>query len=129
MSDTTTLSMCRSGAMTAESDIRAASQKRSARRRAPTLCRMKFGVLGPLEVRDDAGALVDLGGRQPRTLLAMLLASGGRSVSVDAIVDCIWGEDPPQSATGTLHSYVSRLRRRLGADVPLRYDDAGYRLE
>jgi DNA-binding SARP family transcriptional activator len=90
---------------------------------------MEFGVLGPLEVRDDAGALVDLGGRQPRTLLAMLLAASGRAVSVDAIVDCIWGDDPPQSATGTLHSYVSRLRRRLGTAAPLVHDDAGYRLE
>jgi DNA-binding SARP family transcriptional activator len=89
---------------------------------------MRFGVLGPLEAHDADGAPVDLGGRQPRTLLAMLLAAGGRAVTVDAIVDGIWGEEPPSSATGTLQSYVSRLRRRLGADAPLVFDDAGYHL-
>jgi DNA-binding SARP family transcriptional activator len=90
---------------------------------------MRFGLLGPLEVLDTAGTPVDVGGRQPRTLLAVLLAAGGRSVTADAIVDAIWGEDPPPSATGTLHSYVSRLRRHLGPDAPLVLDDAGYHLD
>src|SRR5690606_13921049 len=46
-----------------------------------------------------------------------------------AIVDAIWGEEPPASATGTLQSYVSRLRRRLGDQASLVWDDAGYRLD
>jgi DNA-binding SARP family transcriptional activator len=90
---------------------------------------MRFGLLGPLEVVDGEGAPVDVGGRQPRTLLAVLLAAGGRSVTVDAIVDAIWGEEPPASATGTLQSYVSRLRRCIGTEASLVFDDAGYHLE
>jgi DNA-binding SARP family transcriptional activator len=89
----------------------------------------RFGILGPLEVLDEDGRALDIGGRQPRTLLAVLLVASGRSVTVDAIVDAIWGEEPPASATGTLHSYVSRLRRRLGERAQLVFDDAGYRLE
>jgi hypothetical protein len=41
---------------------------------------MRFRLLGPLDVLDDAGKPVDVGGRQPRTLLAVLLAAGGRRV-------------------------------------------------
>ncbi|MGI9052328.1 MAG: AfsR/SARP family transcriptional regulator [Ilumatobacteraceae bacterium] len=35
-------------------------------------------------------------------------------MSVDVLIDAIWDGSPPSSATGTLHSYVSRLRRRFG---------------
>ncbi len=90
---------------------------------------IRYKVLGPLEVLDDVGAPIDLGGRQPRTLVAVLLAAGGRRVTVDALLDAIWGESPPPSATGTLQSYVSRLRRRFGDDRRLTWDESGYRLD
>jgi DNA-binding SARP family transcriptional activator len=89
---------------------------------------MRFSVLGPLQVVDDEGALVDLGGRQPRTTLALLLVAAGRPVAVDALIDAIWGPEPPASAAGTLQSYISRLRRRIGS-AALVFDDVGYRLE
>ena len=53
-------------------------------------------------------------------MVALLLAAGGRAVSVEAMVDAIWGDDPPASATGTLQSYVSRVRRRLDGGVLVR---------
>ncbi len=87
-----------------------------------------YRVLGPLEVVDDDGRRVDIGGRQPRILLAVLLVAGGRRVTVDALADAIWSGEPPASATGTVQSYVSRLRRRLGPEQ-LTWDDAGYRLD
>ncbi|HEV3498101.1 MAG TPA: AfsR/SARP family transcriptional regulator, partial [Actinomycetes bacterium] len=90
---------------------------------------MRYRVLGPLEVVDEAGQRVDVGGREPRVLLAVLLLAEGRRVTVDALVDAIWGEDPPASATGTVQSYVSRLRRRFGSDQQLSWDEAGYRLD
>ena len=96
---------------------------------------MQFGVLGPLEVVDDDGAPVDLGGTQPRTVLALLLTSVGRVVNTETIVDAVWGEAPPASAAGTLQSYVSRLRRSLEPDrlrgaspKVLTFEPPGYRL-
>jgi DNA-binding SARP family transcriptional activator/tetratricopeptide (TPR) repeat protein len=89
---------------------------------------VRFGLLGPLTVLDDAGASVELGGRQPRLVLAALLVADGRAVSVEALIDAVWGERPPATATGTLQSYVSRLRRVLGAER-LVWEDAGYRLD
>lgn len=89
---------------------------------------LHYRLLGPLEVVDDDGRRVDVGGRQPRTLLAVLLVAGGRRVTVDALADAIWSGEPPASATGTVQSYVSRLRRRLGPER-LTWDDAGYQLD
>jgi DNA-binding SARP family transcriptional activator len=96
---------------------------------------MRFGLLGSLAVLDDEGRALDLGGNQSRTVLAVLLAAAGRVVTAEALVDTLWGEDPPASAPGTLQSYISRLRRELepdrargaGAQVLL-WEPPGYRL-
>jgi DNA-binding SARP family transcriptional activator len=92
---------------------------------------MRFGVLGPLEVLDAEGGRTDVGGPQPRLVLALLLVADRRPLRAEALVDALWGEDPPASATNTLQSYVSRLRRALDGDddVELLYRDGGYRLE
>lgn len=74
---------------------------------------VRFGLLGPLEVT-VSGRLVNLGGLRPRGVLAMLLVAGGRSVSEDAFIDALWGEDPPRGVRNSLQSHVSRLRQRLG---------------
>ncbi len=73
---------------------------------------MHVAVLGPLEVRRDGG-LVDLGAPKPRVLLAALALSPGRAVSVDALLDLIWGGSPTPGAMSTLHAYVSGLRKAL----------------
>src|SRR4051812_47358502 len=88
---------------------------------------MRFGLLGPLEMRDDSGAPVAVGGPQPRLVLAMLVAAGGRVVTADALPQGLGGAPPPSSAAGTLQSYISRLRRTLG--TALVWEDPGYRLD
>ena len=95
---------------------------------------MEFRLLGNLEVA-VGGVPVDVGGTQPRTVLAMLLVSGGRVVPAESIIDALWGDSPPASAAGTLQSYVSRLRRALGpgaakgeASRVLVWDPPGYKL-
>jgi DNA-binding SARP family transcriptional activator len=50
-----------------------------------TVTHLTFGVLGPLEVRED-GALLHLPGRQERAVLALLLTAPGRVFSLAAIV-------------------------------------------
>ncbi|SNS99481.1 Transcriptional regulatory protein, C terminal [Geodermatophilus pulveris] len=74
---------------------------------------MRYRVLGPLEVEDDAGRAVDVGGAKPRALLALLLAEPGRVVGVDRIIAALWGDTPPPAVTGTLQAHVSHLRRVL----------------
>ena len=72
-------------------------------------------LLGPVEVRRD-GKSLDLGGPQPRAVIAHLALDAGRVVSVERLVDRLWGDDPPRTPLGTLQSYVSRLRRCLEPD-------------
>ena len=65
-----------------------------------------------MEVWRDAQPL-DLGGAKPRTLLSALALSAGRPVSVDALLDLLWGDSAPPGATTTLQAYVSGLRKVL----------------
>src|SRR5829696_7758970 len=77
---------------------------------------IEFRILGPLEAEDE-GRLVPLGGSKQRAVLAILLLHRGEAVSVDRLVDELWGEQPPDTATKTVQVYVSRLRKELGQDV------------
>ncbi len=77
---------------------------------------MRFGILGPLEVLDEAGAPVALGGPRPRALLATLLLHPNQAVSTDRLIDTIWGDEPPASAPNALQVHVHALRSALGAD-------------
>jgi len=76
---------------------------------------MRFLVLGSLEVVTETGDPLPIAGSKERTILAFLLARGGRVVSVDDLIEELWGEHPPRTAEKTVGSYVSRLRRALRA--------------
>ncbi|MGH3940938.1 MAG: BTAD domain-containing putative transcriptional regulator [Pseudonocardiaceae bacterium] len=73
---------------------------------------MEFRVLGPMEVV-EGGRLLDIGPRMPRAILAALLIEANRVVSLDRLIDQLWGEVPPAKATGALQVYISNLRRAL----------------
>jgi DNA-binding SARP family transcriptional activator/tetratricopeptide (TPR) repeat protein len=79
---------------------------------------MRVAVLGPIEVRRDGG-IVPIEGRRPRALLALLALHRGRVLSVDRIVDDLWGEDVPETAVKMVHIAVSALRRALGPEAVL----------
>jgi predicted ATPase/class 3 adenylate cyclase len=65
-------------------------------------------------MRGDAP--VEVGGPQPRRALAVLLVHANEVVSSDRLVDVLWGDEPPPSATHTLQALVSRLRGTIGED-------------
>ena len=88
---------------------------------------MEFWVLGPLEVRDEGGAL-NLGGYRQRLVLAVLLVYANRPLSTDWLIDAVWGEEPPRTARKTLQVYITRLRQLLGPTVIEPAAD-GYRLQ
>ena len=76
---------------------------------------MRFGILGPLQVVGDDGRELALGGRMPRTVLALLLLRANEVVSSDQLVEELWAGSPPASGAKGLHVHVSRLRRALAA--------------
>jgi len=79
---------------------------------------MEFRILGPLEATDGARRLA-LGGAKQKAVLAILLLHRGEPVSVDRLVDELWGESPPDTAVKTVQVYVSRLRKEFGEGVVL----------
>jgi predicted ATPase/DNA-binding SARP family transcriptional activator len=88
---------------------------------------MDYRLLGPLEVRGTDGPL-PLGGAKQRALLALLLLNANRVVPRARRVDELWGEQPPETAVGTVQVYVSRLRKLL-PDGSLATRPSGYTLE
>src|SRR5271165_5035500 len=73
---------------------------------------VEFGLLGPLLVRDGTRNVPVSAPRQ-RVLLAALLLSAGRVVSVEALAETIWEGRPPSGARGALHTAIQRLRSTL----------------
>ena len=78
---------------------------------------MEFRILGPLEAYDSSGAEIRLPAGRERALFAALLLRRGEVVSTDALIDALWGERPPSTASKAVQGYVSHLRRALGDGV------------
>ncbi|WP_328223028.1 NB-ARC domain-containing protein [Streptomyces sp. NBC_00104] len=77
---------------------------------------LEFRLLGPVEAWHGDRPL-RLGGPKPRALLAVLLLRAGQVVPADALVDVIWGDEPPDTARALVQTYVSALRRALPAEA------------
>ncbi|HET9509498.1 MAG TPA: BTAD domain-containing putative transcriptional regulator, partial [Gaiellaceae bacterium] len=75
-----------------------------------------FRILGPLEARRD-GVELSPGGPKQRALLALLLLHANERVSHSALIDGLWGEQPPETAAKALQVYVSQLRRTVGREL------------
>jgi predicted ATPase/DNA-binding SARP family transcriptional activator len=88
---------------------------------------LEFGILGPLEVR-RGGELVALGAAKQRALLARLLLRPRESVPVDRLIEDLWGETAPRTASHTVQVYVSGLRKLLGAEA-IKREGGGYAVD
>ena len=77
---------------------------------------VEFRILGPLQALVD-GKPASLGGRQQRTVLAVLLAQANQTVPVDRLIDDVWDDSPPETAANLLQGYVSQLRKALGKEA------------
>jgi DNA-binding SARP family transcriptional activator len=88
---------------------------------------MEFRVLGPLEV-SYTGRRVPIGGPKQRIVLAHLVLSANRVVTVERLIDAIWGEEPPDTARNTLQTYIRHLRKAMGAER-IQHRSSGYALQ
>ena len=76
--------------------------------------RLEIRVLGSVEIAWD-GQTVDIGGAKARALVARLLIDRGLVVSVDRLVDSLWGEEHADGSRLALRSTISRVRKRVRA--------------
>jgi DNA-binding SARP family transcriptional activator len=76
---------------------------------------LRVELLGP--VRAFSGEReVTLGSSRPRAVFAMLASRQNSVVSRAELIDGVWGENAPATAAGSLHTYVSTLRKSLEPD-------------
>jgi len=88
---------------------------------------MEIRVLGPMEVA-DGGRQVDLAGPKQRAVLALLALNANITVSLDRLIDGLWGDEPPASAAKMVQLYVSQLRRLLNGGAALMTHGRDYEL-
>ena len=73
---------------------------------------VEFRVLGPLEIRAD-GQVLPIRAPGRRSLVAALLLAANQVVSVDRLVEVIWGAGGSASSVPNLRTHVVALRRLL----------------
>ena len=88
---------------------------------------MQVRLFGGVGATTDDGSDADVGPAKCQAVLAALALSAGEAVAVWRLVELVWGEDPPRTAERTLHSYLTRLRKGVGAEHVER-TGAAYRL-
>lgn len=79
----------------------------------------EFGLLGAVEAWVD-GTPLRLGHARQQCVLVALLVEGGHPLTVDQLVNRVWGEHPPRQVRSALYGYLSRLRQALvpaGVDI------------
>jgi DNA-binding SARP family transcriptional activator len=90
---------------------------------------VRYGILGPVEVRaGDEPSYV--GGPRERRTLAALLLNANRQVSAERLSDLLWDERPPPTATAQIRNTIAALRRQLavmtGSQSPIERAAGGY---
>jgi DNA-binding SARP family transcriptional activator len=89
---------------------------------------VEFRILGPVEVMHE-GSVISVGGPRHRRLLAVLVLYAGRVVPAATLIDALWGDAPPRSASAMLHVRVSELRSALRVcGAPVVSGRGGYQL-
>ncbi|WP_261763889.1 AAA family ATPase, partial [Pseudonocardia asaccharolytica] len=86
---------------------------------------LRLRLLGPFTVEGDLSAPVPVG--KARRALAVLAERAGEFVSLAALIDALWENDPPERADRNVAALISRLRRALGRER-IEGGVTGYRL-
>jgi SARP family transcriptional regulator, regulator of embCAB operon len=73
---------------------------------------MYFKVLGPLEMSIDE-RLCTPHAAKVRQVLALILFRANQVVSLDSLIEELWGNHPPRSAVTTTQTYIYQLRKTI----------------
>lgn len=73
---------------------------------------IRYRVLGPFSVTVDEEPRTPSAAKV-RQVLALLLLRANQVVSLDSIIEELWGDRPPRSAVTTTQTYIYQIRRLL----------------
>jgi predicted ATPase/DNA-binding SARP family transcriptional activator len=89
--------------------------------------RIRAAILGPVLVTGRDGVLVEPSGALGQTLIRSLVLARDHALSAEALIEDLWGDNPPANAKAALHTLISRLRGVI-ADGVLVSTASGYAL-
>ncbi|GIH03764.1 SARP family transcriptional regulator [Rhizocola hellebori] len=89
---------------------------------------VRMRLLGPVTVLAD-GVPRPIHGLRRNAVLAALALHPGEVVTVDRLVEIVWGDAAPRTASDTLRNHVSYLRRILDGQGDVVSRSAGYLLD
>jgi DNA-binding SARP family transcriptional activator len=89
---------------------------------------VRIRLFGGVSAATDGGEPLGVGSARSQAVLAVLALSPASAVPVSRLVDLVWGEGAPATATKTLQWHVARLRKGLGLNTIVR-TGAAYRLD
>lgn len=75
-----------------------------------------FRILGPLEVH-AGGQQLPVAGAKRRAALAVLLLHPGELVTVERLIESLWGDRAPETAVTAVYGHILALRKLLGRDA------------
>ncbi|WP_051772239.1 AfsR/SARP family transcriptional regulator [Saccharothrix sp. NRRL B-16314] len=95
---------------------------------------MRLDVFGRVRLLGDDGREIGVARGKMTVLLLVLAASRGQIVTLNRLVQALWGDMPPRTSIASLHNYVSALRGVLAQASPggqhrLRSASQGYQLD
>lgn len=85
-------------------------------------------VLGGLVV-SAGGEARPVGGPKAQQLLSVLVAHRSSPVAPDRLIETLWGDRPPKTATATVQTQISRLRALLAPGFSVNLTSGGYVLD
>ncbi|GAA2280583.1 BTAD domain-containing putative transcriptional regulator [Nonomuraea roseoviolacea subsp. roseoviolacea] len=88
----------------------------------------RFTLLGPVQLVAGDAPLTGLAPRH-RAVLAYLLLNAGRVISIERLIEAMWGHDRPDTARSQIHASITAIRKALrgaGAEGLLETRAGGY---
>ncbi|MGW0809468.1 BTAD domain-containing putative transcriptional regulator [Nonomuraea sp. NPDC002799] len=73
---------------------------------------LRFTLLGPVQLIVDGEPLTGIAPRH-RAVLAYLLLNSGRAISIERLIDAMWGYDRPDTARSQIHASITAIRKVL----------------
>ncbi|MEV0201479.1 BTAD domain-containing putative transcriptional regulator [Nonomuraea sp. NPDC050691] len=89
---------------------------------------LRFTLLGPVQTVVDGAPLTGVAPRH-RAVLAYLLLNAGRVISIERLIEAMWGYDRPDTARSQIHASITAIRKVLrgaGAERLLETRAGGY---
>ncbi|MGR6919467.1 AfsR/SARP family transcriptional regulator [[Actinomadura] parvosata] len=89
---------------------------------------LRFSLLGPVQLTLDGTPVPSIAPRH-RAVLAYLLLNAGRVISIERLIEAMWGYDMPDTARSQIHASITAVRKALrgaGAEGLLETRAGGY---